>query len=161
MHRQRIVTSACRPLWDPTSQGSSPHRQIQIRDGSILPFLDPSLIFPFHILPSPVHPTGFSFCFFPGFLAIFILLSSNNSIPEFPSVSFQTSLPFLYCCHRINIVVIPDFPSVSSLASLPFLYCCHRTTIWIKFSLQIESSCTHLAYLIAGHYKCTDYKPDC
>ena len=39
---------------------------------------DLSLIFPFHILPSPVHPTGFSFCFFPDFLAIFIL--SLNSI---------------------------------------------------------------------------------
>jgi len=31
------------------------------------------LLFPFHLLPSPVHPTGFSFCFFSGFLAIFIL----------------------------------------------------------------------------------------
>ena len=34
---------------------------------------------PFHLLPSPVHPIGFSFCFFLGFLAIFILLSSNNN----------------------------------------------------------------------------------
>ena len=32
----------------------------------VLPSLDPSLIFPFHILPSPVHPTGFSFYFFHG-----------------------------------------------------------------------------------------------
>ena len=37
------------------------------------------LIFPFHILPSPVNPTGFSLCFFLGFLAIFILFSSNNN----------------------------------------------------------------------------------
>ena len=37
------------------------------------------LLFPFHLLPSPVHPTRFSFCFFPGFLAIFTLLSSNNN----------------------------------------------------------------------------------
>ena len=28
----------------------------------------PSLIFPFHLLPSPVNPTRFSFGFFPGFL---------------------------------------------------------------------------------------------
>ena len=35
----------------------------------------PSLIFPSHLLPYPVS----SFCFFPGFLAIFILLSSNNN----------------------------------------------------------------------------------
>ena len=39
----------------------------------------PSFIFPFHLLPSPVHPSIFSFCFFPGCLAIFILLSSNNN----------------------------------------------------------------------------------
>ena len=26
-----------------------------------------------------MHPTGFSYCFFPGFLAIFTLLSSNNN----------------------------------------------------------------------------------
>ena len=36
------------------------------------------LLFSFHLLPSPVHPTVFSFCFFSGFLAIFILLSSNK-----------------------------------------------------------------------------------
>ena len=37
------------------------------------------LLLPFHLLPSLVHPTGFSFCFFPGVLAIFTLLSSNNN----------------------------------------------------------------------------------
>ena len=59
----------------------------------------PSLAFPFHLLPSPVHPTGSSFCFFPGFLAIFILLPSNNkNIPDFPSVCYLASLLFLSCC---------------------------------------------------------------
>ena len=48
-------------------------------DSKTVPVL-PSLIFPFHLLPSPVHPTGFSFRFFHGFLAIFILLSSNRNI---------------------------------------------------------------------------------
>ena len=38
-----------------------------------------SLIFPFHALPSLVHSAGFSFYIFPGVLAIFILLSSNNN----------------------------------------------------------------------------------
>ena len=37
------------------------------------------LLFAFHLLPSPVHPTGFSFYFFPGFLAIFTLLSLNSN----------------------------------------------------------------------------------
>ena len=29
---------------------------------SVLPFLDPSLIFPFHLIPFPVKPTGMLFC---------------------------------------------------------------------------------------------------
>ena len=37
------------------------------------------LLFPIHLLLSPVHFTGFSFCFLPGFHAIFTLLSSNNN----------------------------------------------------------------------------------
>ena len=45
----------------------------------VLPSLDPSHMFPFHLLPSPDHPTGFSFYFLSRFLAIFILLSSNNN----------------------------------------------------------------------------------
>ena len=42
-------------------------------------YLVTSLIFPFNLLPFPVHPTGFSFYIFAGFLVIFILLSSNNN----------------------------------------------------------------------------------
>ena len=42
----------------------------------VLPFLDPSLMFHFNLLPSPVHPTGFSF------------------------ISSQTTFSFLSCCHR-------------------------------------------------------------
>ena len=33
----------------------------------------------FNLFPTSVHSTGFSFCFFLGFLATFILLSSNNN----------------------------------------------------------------------------------
>ena len=47
----------------------SPHFQTQLQEGSRL----------FHLLPSPVHHTGFFFYFFSGFLAIFILSSNNNS----------------------------------------------------------------------------------
>ena len=48
----------------------------------------------FHLLPSPVYPTGFSFGFFPGFLAIFILLLSNNNNPfglrkSFDDIAFR------------------------------------------------------------------------
>ena len=37
------------------------------------------LVYPFHLLPFPVHPAGFSTCFFSVFLVIFSLLSSNNN----------------------------------------------------------------------------------
>ena len=52
----------------------SPHLQTQLQDGFRLTF---SLI-SFSFLSFPVHSTGFSFCFFPGFLAIFIFLPLNN-----------------------------------------------------------------------------------
>ena len=68
---------------------SQPHKghltsKLNSKTVPVLLSLDPSLIFPFHLLPSPVHPTGFSFCFFPGFLVIFIILSSNNNNNLFP-----------------------------------------------------------------------------
>ena len=75
------------------------------------------------------HPTGFSFCFLPGFLAIFILLSSNNFMPpnstprRFPSHLFLTLITFY-----LPRCTLSDFPSVSYMASLPFLSCCHRTS---------------------------------
>ena len=46
------------------------------------------LLFSFHLLPSPMHPIRFSFCFFPGFLAIFMLLSSNSNIISFWDLEF-------------------------------------------------------------------------
>ena len=55
------------------------HLQLNSKTVPVLPSLDPSLIFPFHLLLSSVHPTRFSFCFFPDFLAILILLPSNIS----------------------------------------------------------------------------------
>ena len=49
------------------------------------PSLDPFLTYPFYLLPSQVHPTGFSFCFLPGFLANFVFLLSNNKNRGEPS----------------------------------------------------------------------------
>ena len=62
----------------------------------VLPSLDPSRIFHFRLLPSPVHLTGFFFCFFPGFLTIFVLLSLNNNITFFDkstSTVWNTDIP--------------------------------------------------------------------
>ena len=66
---------------EPTSQ-KSPHLHTELQDAvpAVLPSPDPTLIFPFHLLPSPVNPAEFSFCFFSGFLVIFILFSSNNML---------------------------------------------------------------------------------
>ena len=61
----------------PTSQGSL-HLQTQIHTVPALPSLYPSLT-SIYLLPSSVHPTRFPFCFFPDFLVIFTLLSSNNN----------------------------------------------------------------------------------
>ena len=78
----------------------------------------PSLIYPFHLLPSSVvHPIGFSFCFFPDFLAIFIFLSSiiiciRKDITKLDAVhsaiSFATPLSNLSECQagRTSVVRI-------------------------------------------------------
>ena len=63
------------PLWEPTSQRLN-NLKLNSKTVPILPTIDPSLIFSFQILPSPVHLTGYSFCFF---RAIFIMFSSNNN----------------------------------------------------------------------------------
>ena len=60
---------------------SQPHRPSPLKsqlNSMTVPDL-PSLIFNSHLLPSHLYTTGFSFCFFPGFLAIFILSWNSNS----------------------------------------------------------------------------------
>ena len=58
----------------------SPHLQTQLKTVPALTSLDASLTFPFHLLRTPVHPTGLFFYIFPGFLAICISSSNDNSI---------------------------------------------------------------------------------
>ena len=70
----------------------------------VLHSLYPSLVFTFHLLPSPVHPTGFYFCFFffSDFFAIIILLSSNNNNV------FWCSTTQTYCDLHLTTYVIVD-----------------------------------------------------
>ena len=71
----------------------------------VLPSVNPSLIFPFHLLPSLVHPIGFSFYSFPGFLAIFILLSSNNNNIITPDVHKGQGIePYQIFTWELNIL---------------------------------------------------------
>ena len=60
------------------AQGSPPN-STPCKTVPVLLSLRPSLIFPFHLSPCQVHPTRLSFYIFSGFLAIFILLSSNHN----------------------------------------------------------------------------------
>ena len=60
---------------------------------SVLPSHEPSLLFPFHLLSYPTHPTVFSFYIFPGFLAISILLTSNNINSQHPTGFFFYVFP--------------------------------------------------------------------
>ena len=60
------------------SKLGSPHLQIHSKNVSVLTSLDPSLIFIFKLLPSPVHPNGF------------------------PSVSSLASLSYLSWSHRTS-----------------------------------------------------------
>ena len=103
-----------------------------------------------------MYPTGFSFCFFPGYLAIYSLSSNNNRDPtsqRSPHLQIQHTLPlttfsrdfitkfkfgrfnrpFFFSYISLNSVYLPtrillDFPYFSSLAFLQFLSLCHRTT---------------------------------
>ena len=77
-YRIIVVQSREKP-WTSLSHKSPFTSKLNSKTVLVLPSLDRFIILPFHLSPSPVHPTRFSFCFFPGFLAIFILLSSNNN----------------------------------------------------------------------------------
>ena len=68
-----MVSGKCPKIPDPCE--SQPHKgpltsKLNSKTIPVLPTLKLSFIFPFNLLPSPVHLTGFSFCF---------LLSSNNN----------------------------------------------------------------------------------
>ena len=68
------------PLWKPISQ-RSPLLQTQIQAVPVWSSLYHSLIYFSSFTFPGVHPTGFSFCLLPGFLVIFILLSSQKQQP--------------------------------------------------------------------------------
>ena len=65
------------------------------------------LNFLFHLSPSPVHPTRFSFCFFPGFLT------------------------FLSCCHRKTTMNNHIFFNRTKWSSSQF--CCYAFSVSILY----------------------------
>ena len=118
----------------------------------ILLSVNPSLIFLFRLLPSPVHLTGFSFYMFPDFLVIFILLSStrlvlnivllpSNPTPRrFPSYlllipkRLPTYFPLLLLLYFLFIFYFPGASCWIFLLYLPrfpchFLTCGHQP-VW-------------------------------
>ena len=86
----------------------------------------PSLIFPFHLLPSLVHSTRFSLYIFPGFLAIFILLKLKDGSRLIPSLIFPFHLlPSPVHPTGFSFYFFPDFLVILSPlnnGNLRFLY---------------------------------------
>ena len=93
------------------------------------------LLLPFHLLPSPVHPTGFSFCMFPGFLAIFTLLWSNNNKDE---SEMDFCRPLL---SGLSVAPVQPVRLVKSGVA-KHVFCClclvspdHLSVLWLKLGL--------------------------
>ena len=61
----------------------------------VLPSVYPSLTYPFHHSPSPVHLTGFSYCFFPRFYAIFT--SNTKQQHALLNLFSIIIIPYLQC----------------------------------------------------------------
>ena len=94
------------------------------------------LLFLFNLLPSPVHPTGFFFCFFPGFLVIYTLLSSKNNSTRVTSTSRRSPsyFPFFFVFHLLLAPV--NLTGISSHIFLAIFSCCYRKTA-IIISIQL------------------------
>ena len=92
------------------------------------------LYFLFYQLPSPVHPTGFSFYIFSGFFAIFILLSSNNNELVFDQTESATltnfPLPEKYFFTSMML-------SISSLIPITFIITL-LFSVSLKFYLRLR-----------------------
>ena len=97
----------------------------------VLPSLDPSLIFPFQLLPSPVNPTGFSFCFFLGFLAILSCCHRTTTTRWF---SYYLLLYFLFISYLLRCT-LQDFPCNFYLLAIEY----QQLTHWvINFSFLLN-----------------------
>ena len=100
--------------------------------------LDPCLIFSFHILPSSVHPTGFSFCFFSSFLAIFILLPSNNKCKQNRTTDVNKSLEKLSCeirCRSISHAIKAVHKNVGKCNCISFIMKYNVEIVWFTIFL--------------------------
>ena len=88
----------------------------------VLPSLNPSLIFIFPLLPSPLYPTGFSFYIFPGSLTIFILLSFNNIRSPKRQIVRGEKCPCFTTSTEISFWLISNWKEYDRIDSFPFDY---------------------------------------
>ena len=107
-----------------------------------LPSLNPSLIFPFHQLPSLVHPNGFSFYIFPGSLPFF-----HHGVIE------QHMLSIFNKKTTINIAMIPIISGHYQLDWLKHII----TIICFKYKpyngpYRNKYFDNYDSYYISGHY---------
>ena len=116
-----IASFSTRPdLCESESHKAHLNSKLNSKTVLVLPSLEPSHIFPFHLLPSPVHALPEFPCFFSGFLAICILVSSNNNDSKVPEAGImhwsdggrgficqREYLPIVswFCTRHVNILV--------------------------------------------------------
>ena len=98
----------------------------------VLPSLDPSLIFPFVLIPFPVYLTGFSFYIFPGYFAIFILSLNINLRFRCQARTFQitqktsTSISFQI---EWNMIVVTVFLKILNQMEFHLVHIFKRNTV--------------------------------
>ena len=106
-------------------------------------------MFPFHLLPYPVHPTRFSLCFFPGFLAIFILLSSRQQqfsiskifwMPNICSVSGMKVRDELHLeIHRVHMLF--ESRKKLNIYLMPAFISKHTDLFYFSWIMPLELLC--------------------
>ena len=133
---------------------SQPHKghlisKLNFKTVPVLSSLDPSLIFLFHQIPSPVYPPGFSFCFFHSLLAIFILSSNNNNttlqLSIFGNICHGLVFFFsnsLFCWTQAPIndrTVVPDCFGECYFIYLPHIACVYKSCGYKRYFILCDN----------------------
>ena len=98
---------------------------------------------PIHLLPSPMHATGFSFCFFPGFLTISIFVIEQQHLAHCGShladIILEMEVSWWVLMGSTAIIVFRSFRSWSIfqvLASQTLYFCWSKGFSWTCSSLM-------------------------
>ena len=118
----------------------------------VLPSFNSSLLFPFHLLPYPMHLTGFSLYIFPGFLAIFILLSSIYKVQEVQKVYDNCKGPMFLCrSNQHKYIMFEYIEDTWKDISISWLYCL-QLWHWNHFPSLLSYLANVSTCIINKHY---------